>query len=149
MSQTHNPKTSQGAVAEDGRGTGLRDSPMMAHLLDALKSGTDIGHYGRLVFVMVARHFMDEEEVVGLLARQPGEDETKARALLLQVKQKDYNPPQRDRILQWQAQQDFPIIPDADDPNNGNVYRELRFPAGIYENIGEFWEEKAQQEGQR
>ena len=31
----------------------LRQSPMMAHLLDALDEGTDIGHYGKLTFAMV------------------------------------------------------------------------------------------------
>ena len=129
----------------DYRSTDLRDSPMMAHLLDALHQGTDVGHYGRLVFVIVARHFLNEDELVSLIARQPEMDETKARAMVLQVKQKDYNPPKRDRILQWQKEQDFPICPEADDPNGCNVYRELRFPDGIYENIGEFWEEKADQ----
>ena len=34
----------------------LRRSPM-THLLDALDRGEDIGHYGRLVFVMVGRYF--------------------------------------------------------------------------------------------
>jgi hypothetical protein len=33
----------------------LRQSTMMLHLLDALDRGEDIGHYGRLVFAMVAR----------------------------------------------------------------------------------------------
>ncbi len=130
--------------ADDTRSENLRDSPMMAHLLDALESGKDIGHYGRLTFVMVARHFLDEEEIITLLAGQPGQDETHARSLLLQVKERDYNPPKRERILQWQARQDFPICPDPEDPNSGNVYRELRFPDGIYENIEEFWEEKAE-----
>jgi hypothetical protein len=121
----------------------LRDSPMMAHLLDALEAGTDIGHYGRLTFAMVARHFMDENELVDLLAKQPDQDADKARAMVLQVKGKDYNPPKRDRILEWQAQQDFAICPTPDDPASCNVYRELRFPQGIYDNIGEFWEEQA------
>lgn len=40
----------------------LRKNGMMAHLLDALDTGQDIGHYGRLVFAMVARHFLDEQE---------------------------------------------------------------------------------------
>jgi len=31
----------------------LRKNGMMAHLMDALSQGEDIGHYGRLVFVMV------------------------------------------------------------------------------------------------
>lgn len=36
----------------------LRKSEVVAHLLDALSKGEGIGHYGRLVFVMVARHFL-------------------------------------------------------------------------------------------
>ena len=130
----------------DYRSSDLRDSPMMAHLLDALDQDTDIGHYGRLVFVMVARHFLSEDEIVTLLENQPGMDEVQARAMYLQVQQKDYNPPKRDRILEWQIQQDFQICPDNDDPQGCNVYRELRFPDGIYENIGEFWTEKAENE---
>src|SRR5438045_7413446 len=116
--QKHNGQT---PIIDDERSDDLRDSPMMAHLLDALEEGTDIGHYGRLVFAMVARHFLDEEELVGLLASQPDWDEEKARALVLQVKAKDYSPPRRDRILQWQAQQKFPIIPNSEDPDSGNV----------------------------
>jgi hypothetical protein len=61
---------------------------MMAHLLAALGAGTDIGHYGRLVFTMIARHFMAEEELIQLLAGQPGYDDTQARALFLQVKER-------------------------------------------------------------
>lgn len=128
----------------------LRKSPMMAHLLDALDEGKDVGHYGRLVFAMIARHFLDEEELVRLLAGQPDQDEAKARAMVLQVRQRNYSPPKRERILQWQAQQDFPILPNADDPDSGNVYRELRFPDGIYEHINEYYQEKAEgEEGNR
>lgn len=57
---------------DDRRSDNLRDSPMMAHLLDALQAGTDIGHYGRLTFAMVARYFLPEDELVTLLAKQPG-----------------------------------------------------------------------------
>lgn len=121
----------------------LRDSPMMAHLLAALEEGTDIGHYGRLTFAMIARHFLDEEEMVRLLSSQPEQDETQARALLRQVEGRDYNPPRRERILEWQAQQEFPICPTPDDPGSCNVYSDLRFPEGIYENINEFYEEQA------
>ena len=128
----------------DGRSGDLRDSPMMAHLLDALEDGTDIGHYGRLTFAMVARHFLGEDELVRLLANQPDEDETSARALVLQVQERDYNPPRRERILEWQSQQDFPICPTPDDPNSCNVYSELRFPEGIYDNINEFYQEQAE-----
>jgi DNA primase large subunit len=130
-------------MAVDERGRNLSDSPMMAHLLDALEAGTDIGHYGRLTFAMIARHFLQEDELIKLLARQPEQDEEKARSLLLQVSGRDYNPPKRERILEWQADQDFPICPTPDDPNSCNVYRELRFPENVYENIGEYWEEQA------
>jgi DNA primase large subunit len=130
-------------AAGDNRREDLRDSTMMAHLLDALEQGTDIGHYGRLTFAMIARHFMAEDELVNLLAKQPDQDETQARTLLLQVQQKDYNPPKREKILDWQAQQEFPIIPDVEDPNCGNVYSELKFPDGIYEHIQEYYEERA------
>jgi hypothetical protein len=144
MSTTKDTQDRAEHQTEDGRSENLRDSTMMAHLLDALEAGTDIGHYGRLVFAMIARHFLPEEETVRLLGSQPDQDEEKARALLLQVKGRDYSPPKRDRILEWQAQQDFPIIPDPDDPNSGNVYRELKFPEEVYEHIQEFYEEQAE-----
>ena len=69
-------------------------------------------------------------------------DETQARAMLHQVQAHDYNPPKRERILEWQSRQDFPICPNSDDPAACNLYQELRFPEGIYENINEFWEEQ-------
>lgn len=139
-------RASQESRDERGRSSSLEDSPMMAHLLDALKAGTDIGHYGRLTFVMVARFFLDEEEMVKLLAKQPDHNEEDARELIAQVKGHDYNPPKRNRILEWQAEQDFLICPTPDDPGSCNVYSDLRFPDSIYENIGEFWEEKAKAE---
>ena len=40
----------------------LRQSPMMGHMLDALDNGEDIGHYGRLVFAMIGRHFVSSDE---------------------------------------------------------------------------------------
>jgi hypothetical protein len=143
MSQSQQTRGTTPPAAAAESGENLRDSPMMAHLLDALEAGTDVGHYGRLTFAMVARHFMDEDELVDLLAKQPDQDADKARAMVLQVQGKDYNPPKRERILEWQAQQDFAICPTPDDPASCNVYRELRFPQGIYDNIGEFWEEQA------
>src|SRR5438874_3185734 len=144
MSQAHKTHKTSAKPKIDAREESLRESPMMAHLLDALEAGTDIGHYGRLTFVMVARHFLEEDKIVDLLAHQPGQNEEDARALVLQVKAHDYNPPKRERILQWQAQQDFPICPTPDEPGTCNVYQELRFPPNIYENINEFWEEQAE-----
>lgn len=141
MAKTQNSNT---ATVDDGRSTDLRDSQMMAHLLDNLEKGNDIGHYGRLVFVMVANHFMDDDEIVKLLAKQPEHGEEDARGLVAQVKARDYNPPKRDKILAWQSEQSFPIIPNPDDPDSGNVYRELRFPDDVYEKIGEYYEDKAE-----
>lgn len=123
---------------------GLRRSPTMTHLLEGLEAGRDIGHYGRLVFAIVGRHFLPEQELVGLLAEQPGEDEQRAKALVLQVEEHGYSPPSRERILQWQAKQDFAICPDSSDPDCGNLYRELDFPEEIYEHIEDYWEHKAE-----
>lgn len=121
----------------------LRKSDMMAHLLDALDAGQDIGHYGRLVFAMVGRYFLSEDELVSHLTRCPGFDQDAARALVRQVEERDYNPPRRERILEWQRRQDFPICPDPDDPRACNVYRDLQFPDGVYEDIEEFYEDLA------
>ena len=117
----------------------LRKSEMMAHLLDALDKGKDIGHYGRLVFAMVARHFMSEDELVGYLQKDRDFSEEEARALYRQVQGRDYNPPRRERILEWQAQQEFPICPTPDDPDACNVYKDLQFPESVYEHIEEFY----------
>jgi hypothetical protein len=146
MNRTKTTNTRDDSAAATGAPSDdLRASPTMAHLLDALEARTDIGHYGRLTFAMVAHYFLDEDALVDLLARQPDMDETKARALVLQVKTKGYSPPKRERILEWQAQQDFPIIPNADDPDAGNLYRELKFPDRVYDHITEYYEEKAQE----
>jgi hypothetical protein len=121
----------------------LRANGMMAHLLDALERGEDIGHYGRLTFAIVARHFLDEEALAAWLQKNPGVSEAQARSLVLQVQGRDYNPPKRERILQWQAEQEFPICP-TDDPDACNVYRDLTFPDGVYESISEYYEQKAE-----
>jgi DNA primase large subunit len=120
----------------------LRRSPMMSHLLDALERGEDIGHYGRLTFAMVARHFMDTEDLVQLLSHGGDTDERKARALVKQVEDHDYNPPRRERILEWQAKQEFPICPNPDDPDACNVYKELDLPERVFEHIEEYREQQ-------
>ena len=120
----------------------LRKNDMMAHLLGALEQGKDIGHYGRLVFAMVAHHFLDEDELVALLGKCRGFDEEQARALVLQVKSRGYSPPKREKIMQFQQQQDFPICP-SDDPDGCNVYRNLNFPPEVFEKINEYYQEKA------
>ena len=120
----------------------LRDDSMMAHLLDSLADGKDIGHYGRLVFAMVARHFMDHDKVVGWLTRDPDFSEEQARVMLHQVEGRDYNPPRRERILAWQREQEFPILPHPEDPDCGNLYRNLKFPDHVYQGIEQYQEAK-------
>ncbi len=121
----------------------LRQNKMMTHLLESLEDGKDIGHYGRLVFTMVARHFVSNDELVDLLAQDKDEDKDEARGLVQQVEDADYSPPSRDTILGYHKQQDFPILPDADDPDVGNVYQDLTFPDHVYESIAEYREQKA------
>ena len=142
---SHAATKERNSKIDDGRSADLRESQTMTRLLDALEEGTDIGHYGQFTFAATARHFMDEEEIVSLLAKQPDMDEAKARATVLHIEERDYNPPRRERILEQQAHQDFQIIPNPDDPDSGNLYRELRFPDGLYENISEYYEEKTRE----
>ncbi len=122
----------------------LQKSDVMAHLLSALDKGKDIGHYGRLVFAMVARHFLSESELISYLRKDKDFSEEEARSMYLQVQGKDYNPPKRERILEWQSQQDFPICPNPDDPDSCNVYKDLQFPSEIYEQISEYYEQKSE-----
>ena len=58
------------------------------------------------------------------------------------MQERGYNPPRRERILEWQSQQDFPICPNPDDPDACNVYRDLRFPDSVYEDISDYYEHK-------
>ena len=114
----------------------------MSHMLDALEKGEDIGHYGRLVFAMIGRHFVDNDELVELLTQDHDASEQEIKALVQQVQEKGYSPPKRDKILEYQ-QQDFPICPNPDDPDACNPYQELQFPDEVYESIQEYREEKA------
>jgi hypothetical protein len=121
----------------------LRQSPMMGHMLDALDNGEDIGHYGRLVFTMIGRHFVSDDELVELLTKDQDADEQEIRALVQQVEDKGYSPPRREKILEFQDQQDFPICPNPDDPDACNPYAELQFPDEVYESIREYRKERA------
>lgn len=120
----------------------LRRSPMMSHLLEALDRGEDIGHYGRLVFAMIGRRFLERDELVAWLTKDRDCDEQKAKALVQQVESREYNPPGRERILEWQAQQEFPICPTPEDPNACNPYRELEMPEEVLEDIEEYREQQ-------
>lgn len=121
----------------------LRQSPMMAHMLDALDQGEDIGHYGRLVFAMIGRHFVSTDELVGLLTKDNDAEKEEIKALVQQVEDKGYSPPRREKILEFQDQQDFAICPTPDDPDACNPYAELQFPDEVYESIQDYREEKA------
>lgn len=144
---THTQSTpTQPGSAERGGEAELRKSPMMARLLDALNNGEDIGHYGRLVFCMVARHFLNDDEVLDYLRHDRDFDEERARLMLRQVEGRDYNPPRRERILEWQREQEFQII-DPADPDSGNLYRNLHFPEGVYHHIEQYQEAKMEAEG--
>src|ERR1035437_8096525 len=93
----------------------LRKDEIMRHLMDALEKGKDIGHYGRLVFIMGARHFLDDDELAAWLTKDPDCDSGKARTLIHQVEQRNYNPLRRERVMEWMQRQGFPICPNPDD----------------------------------
>ena len=114
----------------------------MAHILDALDDGKDIGHYGRLTFVMVAQYFADEEEIVTQLKKDKDFTEEEARSLYQQVKSKEYSPPSRDSLLEWQSEQDFQMVLDPEDPDAGNVYQDLTFPDSVYASISSYNQKK-------
>jgi hypothetical protein len=132
----------ESAVAGAGGEEELRKDSMMAYLLDSLDAGKDIGHYGRLVFAMVARHFMPHQQVLEWMMKDKDVDEEKATLMLRQVEGKDYTPPKRAKILEYQKQQDFPILPHPEDPDCGNLYRNLKFPDEVYQHIGHYQEAK-------
>ncbi len=110
--------------------------------MDSLDAGTDIGHYGRLVFAMVARHFLPHEEVVTWLTKDRDFSAEQAQQMLHQVEGRDYSPPRRERLLEWQREQEFQFL-DSADLDSGNLYRNLTFPQEIYEHIGHYQEAKA------
>jgi DNA primase large subunit len=120
----------------------LEKDAMMTHLLSALEHGQDIGHYGRLVFVLGARHFMSREELVKWLTKDKDCDEEKARMLIAQVEQRNYNPPRRETVIEWMERQGFPICPNPNDPDGCNLYKSLEFPHDVYEQIGNYREQK-------
>ena len=121
--------------------TELRKNKMMAHLLDSLEAGRDIGHYGRLVVAMVGQRFLDREDLVALLQKDSDCGEEKARTLVEQVRSRGYNPPKRRRILEWMEKQDFPICPNPDDPSGCNVYADIDFPREVYERIESYYQD--------
>ena len=117
----------------------LKQSAMMSHLMSALDRGQDIGHYGRLVFVMVGRFFLSEQELLDFMTKDKDCDEEKAREIIRQVEAKGYNPPKRERVIEWMNQQDFAICEDAGNPDSCNIYKEVNFPPEVYEKISSYY----------
>ncbi len=120
----------------------IETDPMMARLTNDLAAGTDIGHYGRLVFAMVARHFATEDELVAALANDHDFSNEQAQVLVREVIEAGYSPPKREKILDFSSRQDYPIIENPQDPDLGNVYKSLRFPDDVYEHIEHYRESK-------
>ena len=140
--QPPSPSSADGEPGVEGGEAELRKDSMMAYLLDSLDAGKDIGHYGRLVFAMVARHFLPHDKVLTWMTKDADFEEEDARVMLKQVEGRDYSPPKRERILEYQSKQEFPILPHPDDPDCGNLYRNLKFPDAIYKHIGHYQEQK-------
>ncbi|AFZ67631.1 hypothetical protein [Deinococcus peraridilitoris] len=114
----------------------LEANPMMAHLLRALDGGQDIGEYGRRIVTSVGRHFLSEDELLGLLSRNVGEGE--ARNLLHEVVERREYPPRRGKIVEYMKRQAFPILPDLHDPGQDDVYAGLVFPPEVAAHIPRF-----------
>src|SRR5436853_7383182 len=93
----------------------LRKHGMMSHLLDALAQGEDIGHYGRLVFAMVATHFLPDDHLLKQLQADPNMNQNKARASTEQVVSKRYSPPSREKVFEFQKHQHFPFCQTPED----------------------------------
>jgi len=137
----HQPHAANGSngFASNGEQV-LRKDRMMSYLMDCLNQGVHIGHYGQLIFAMIAHHFMTEHEVIQYLMKDPSMDVTEAQNMYRQVQAKDYNPPRKEKILEWQSQQQFKIIPDNADSEFGNVYKDLTFPEHVYSHITEYYQ---------
>jgi DNA primase large subunit len=120
----------------------LKQSQMMNHMVEALENGEDIGHYGRLTFAMVGVYFANDDELVQVMSKDEDADEREVRAMVQQVREKGYNPPNREKILEWQSKQDVQICPNPDDPDACNVYTELDIPQGVLEDIQEYQEKR-------
>jgi hypothetical protein len=144
---THTDLARQAPVVDSVGAEELRRDSVMAHLTDSLNAGKNIGHYGRLVFAMVARHFLSRETILSLLTQDKDFSAEQAELMLTQVEIHDYIPPKRERLLEWQSQQDFPILPNPEDPDCGNLYRSLKFPEVIYEHISQYQTDKSQSRG--
>jgi hypothetical protein len=125
----------------------LRESPTMERMLTALEHGEDIGHYGRLAFAMAAHFFLERQELLDILKQGSGAGEEDLMALVQEVEARDYNPPSRRQLLEWQEQQEFQLCP-GDDPDGCNLYQELDLPERVFEHIKEYRAEQFEREAE-
>ena len=73
---------------------------------------------------MVARHFMDEQELLACLQKNPDFSDEEFVPSIIRCKggttiRRGANVPE------WQKEQEFPICPNPDDPDACNVYKDL------------------------
>ena len=123
----------------------LRKNHAMRHLIEAVEDGTDIGHYGRLTFAIVAHYFMKPDDLAKFLAQDKDESEAEAKGLVHQVIEAGYSPPGPRKIREWNEKQDFPILPpDHDSVDDANVYQDLDFPEAVYNKISSYHEHQAE-----
>ena len=86
---------------------------------------------------------MNADELVEWLTKDKDCNPAKAHSLVQQVEQRGYNPPRREKILEWMQRQGFPICPNPDNPDSCNLYKSLEFPDEVYEHIVGYREQKA------
>jgi len=55
-----------------------------------------------------------------------------------------HSPPSREKVLEFQKHQQFPICLNPEDPDACNVYKDLKFPSEVYERINEYHVEKTE-----
>ena len=66
--------------------------------------------------------------------------------MLRQVEGRDYNPPKLERILEWQAEQGFPILPKTERSRQSQFIsqsKSSRFNLQIYNHIEQCQKQKA------
>ena len=64
--------------------------------------------------------------------------------MIEQVVSKGYSPPSLEKVLEFQTHQQFPICPHSEDPDECNVYKDLKFPTEVYDSIIEYHVQKAE-----
>lgn len=133
---------SSGSFQENTDLEKLKRSPFMKRLIEDISKGVDVGHYGYLTFTIVSRYFLKPKEIVDILTAARQLTKVQALALLIQVKQNNYSPPDRQKLQEWSRQQDYQLVQESDQ-DTASVYRHLSFPSELYSHIQEYYEGKA------